>query len=282
MASNPTTSSINPGTTLFIGGGNMARSLIGGLVANGCDASLVHVVEPRADAREELASSFGVHTHADAGEAVGLADNVVLAIKPQIIGKVCTSLDTSQFRRDAVIMSVAAGIRLDQLARWLKPDMAMIRAMPNTPALIGAGAIGLCANDKVDDSQRQRSERVFVASGLVRWIEDEKLMDTVTALSGSGPAYFFAFVEALEAAAVAQGLPADVARDLACQTCLGAGRMLTESDDSPAELRSKVTSPGGTTAAGLNSLAADELPAIAARAIAAATRRGGELSAELD
>ncbi|MGB8635832.1 MAG: pyrroline-5-carboxylate reductase [Rhodanobacteraceae bacterium] len=282
MASNSESSNVNPGTTLFIGGGNMARSLIGGLVASGCSADLVHVVEPRAEAREELADSFGVHTHADAGDAVGLADNVVFAVKPQVIGKVCAGLDPAQFRDGVVIMSVAAGVRLDQLGGWLGPDLAMVRVMPNTPALIGAGAIGLCANDKVDDAQRQRTEEVFTGSGLVRWIEDEKLMDTVTGLSGSGPAYFFAFVEALEAAATAQGLPADVARDLACQTCLGAGRMLTESGDSPAELRKKVTSPGGTTAAGLDSLASDGLPAIAARAIAAATRRGGELSAELD
>ncbi len=285
MANNPESPTPNPrtpGTTLFIGGGNMARSLIGGLMASGTVAEQVHVVEPRAEAREELAHSFGIHVHADAADALAHADNIVLAVKPQVIADVCKGFDTDSIRDGAVVMSVAAGVRLDQLAGWLGSDLAMVRVMPNTPALIGAGAIALCPNAHVNERQRQRSEQIFAGAGLVRWIDDEKLMDTVTALSGSGPAYFFAFVEALEAAATAQGLPADIARDLACQTCLGAGRMLTESGDSPAELRKKVTSPGGTTAAGLDSLAGDGLPDIAARAIAAATGRGGELSAELD
>ena len=285
MANNPESPIPNPGstgTTVFIGGGNMARSLIGGLVASGGAADRVHVVEPRAEAREELARSFQIHTHAKAGAALADADNIVLAVKPQVIAQVCKGLDADAIRAGAVVMSVAAGVRLDQLAGWLGTGLAMVRVMPNTPALIGAGAIALCPNAHVDEGQRQRSEQIFTGAGLVRWVEDEKLMDTVTALSGSGPAYFFAFVEALEAAAVAQGLPADIARALACQTCLGAGRMLVESGDSPAELRQKVTSPGGTTAAGLESLAADGLEEMAARAIAAATRRGGELSAELD
>ncbi len=270
------------GTTAFIGGGNMARSLIGGMVGNGVAGNRIHVVEPRTEARAELAASFGIKVHADAAGLPADIDNLILAVKPQVIATVCAGLDAGKLSVSGMAMSVAAGIRLEQLAGWLGDGLAMVRVMPNTPALIGAGAIGLCPNARVNDAQRRRAEAIFAGAGLVRWVEDESLMDTVTALSGSGPAYFFAFVEALVEAATAQGLPADVARDLACQTCLGAGRMLVESGDTPAELRRKVTSPGGTTAAGLESLAADKLPDIVTRAIAAAARRGGELSAELD
>lgn len=270
--------------TLFIGGGNMARSLIGGMTTSGVPPARIHVVEPRAEARAELAASFGVAAHASAAEAGVLeaADNLVLAVKPQIIRAVCAELDAGRLPADALVLTIAAGVRLEQIARWLGGARAMVRVMPNTPALIGAGAMALCANARASAAQRSRAEAIFRGAGLVRWVEDEALMDTVTALSGSGPAYFFAFVEALEAAAAAQGLPAETARALAAQTCLGAGRMLVESGDSPAELRRKVTSPGGTTAAGLASFTADELPAVVARAVAAATRRGGELAAELD
>ena len=154
--------------------------------------------------------------------------------------------------------------------------------MPNTPALIGAGATGLCANNRVSPAQKAQAQHILDAAGITRWIDDEALMDTVTALSGSGPAYFFALVEALEAAAVAQGLPRSTARALAAQTCLGAGRMLVEGGEDPAILRQRVTSPHGTTQAALESFGTDGLPHIVARAVAAATRRGAELAAELD
>jgi len=157
-----------------------------------------------------------------------------------------------------------------------------VRCMPNTPALIGAGATGLCANSRVSPAQKAQAQHILDTAGITRWIDDEALMDTVTALSGSGPAYFFALVEALEAAAVAQGLPRDTARALAAQTCLGAGRMLVEGGEDPALLRQRVTSPNGTTQAALESFAADGLPRIVAHAVAAATRRGVELAAQLD
>jgi pyrroline-5-carboxylate reductase len=157
-----------------------------------------------------------------------------------------------------------------------------VRCMPNTPALIGAGATGLCANSRVSPAQKAQAQHILDAAGITRWIDDEALMDTVTALSGSGPAYFFALVEALEAAAVAQGLPRGTARALAAQTCLGAGRMLVDGGEDPAVLRQRVTSPHGTTQAALESFSADGLPHIVARAVAAATRRGAELAAELD
>jgi pyrroline-5-carboxylate reductase len=180
------------------------------------------------------------------------------------------------------VISIAAGVRLDQLERWFGAHLPIVRCMPNTPSLIGAGATGLCANARVSPPQKAQAQHILDAVGVTRWIDEEALMDTVTGLSGSGPAYFFALVEALEDAAVAQGLPRDTARALAAQTCLGAGRMLVESGEAPGELRRRVTSPNGTTQAALESFAADGLPRIAARAVAAATRRGAELAAELD
>jgi pyrroline-5-carboxylate reductase len=206
---------------------------------------------------------------------------VVLAVKPQVMPAIRDGLRDTLQRQRPLLISIAAGVRLDQLERWFGA-LPIVRCMPNTPALIGAGATGLCANARVSAPQRAQAQHILDAAGTTRWIDDERLMDTVTALSGSGPAYFFALVEALEDAAAAQGLPRDTARALAVQTCLGAGRMLAESGEAPGELRRRVTSPNGTTQAALESFAADGLPAIVARAVAAATRRGEELAAALD
>lgn len=265
----------------FIGGGNMARSLIGGLLKTGTTAADIRVAEPQAEARGRLGREYGVTAWADHRSAVGGADVVVLAVKPQALPKVRSELRAALQGEHPLLISICAGVRLDQLERWLGA-LPIVRCMPNTPALIGAGATGLVANSRVSPGQKALAQRILDGAGLTRWIEREALMDTVTALSGSGPAYFFALVEALEEAAVRQGLPRDTARALAAQTCLGAGRMLTESGDDPAELRRRVTSPHGTTQAALESFAADGLAAITARAIAAATRRGGELAEELD
>jgi pyrroline-5-carboxylate reductase len=266
----------------FIGGGNMARSLIGGLIKTGIPKSQIAVSEPDSDLRAQLAEDFGIAVHASNIDAARDADVVVLAVKPQMMKTVCADLRGAVRSTKPLVISIAAGIRIDQLEPWLGGDIAVIRCMPNTPALIGAGAAGLCANARVTQEQRERAKNILGATGISCWIDDENLMDTVTALSGSGPAYFFLLVEALEEAAVAQGLPRDVARDLATQTCFGAGKMLRESDVSAAELRRRVTSPGGTTQAALESFNADALNAIVARAVSAATKRGGELSAQLD
>ncbi len=266
----------------FIGGGNMARSLIGGLLKTGIAASSVSVAEPRADARQELGREFGVACYADSRSAVAEADVVVLAVKPQIMPALRNELHDVLKQRRPMLISIAAGVRIDQLERWFGNLLPIVRCMPNTPALIGAGATGLCANGRVSPPQRAQAQHILDAVGLTRWIDDEALMDTVTALSGSGPAYFFALVEALEDAAVAQGMPRETARALAAQTCLGAGRMLVEGGEAPAELRRRVTSPNGTTQAALESFAADGLPRIVSRAVAAATRRGAELAAALD
>jgi pyrroline-5-carboxylate reductase len=266
----------------FVGGGNMARSLIGGLVHAGVDAKTISVAEPNADLRSTLSRDFGVAAHATGIDAALNADVVVLAIKPQVMKPVCESLSAIAQSRRPLIVSIAAGIRIAQIDAWFGGGQAVVRAMPNTPALIGAGASAMCANANVSATQRVVAQAILAAAGLAEWVADEALMDTVTALSGSGPAYFFLLVEALEDAAVAQGLPRETARALAAQTCLGAGRMLRESGEAPSVLRQRVTSPNGTTQAALESFEADHLRAIVARAVTAATLRGGELSAQFD
>lgn len=266
----------------FIGGGNMARSLIGGLLKTGAAAANLRVAEPSAQARESLGRDFGVVTFADNRLAVADADVLLLAVKPQVMPAIHAELRDTLQRNRPLLISIAAGVRIDQLERWFGNLLPIVRCMPNTPALIGAGATGLCANLRVTPQQREQAQHILDAVGITRWIHDEALMDTVTAISGSGPAYFFAVVEALEDAAVAQGMPRDTARILAAQTCLGAGRMLVESNESPSVLRQRVTSPNGTTQAALESFNADQLPRVVARAVAAATRRGGELAAALD
>ncbi len=266
----------------FIGGGNMARSLIGGLVRDGGDAGAIHVAEPNAPARDSLEREFGVVTHADNHEAVRDADVVVLAVKPQVLPGVCADLGPILAESHPLVISIAAGIRTDQIERWLGTQAAIVRVMPNTPSLIGAGANGLFANARVGDDGRRRARAILDASGICEWIGDEALMDTVTGISGSAPAYFFLMVEALEDAAAAHGLDRESARRLAAQTCLGAGRMMMESGEAPAELRRRVTSPNGTTQAALDSFARDDLRDIVARAVDAARKRGGELAAAND
>jgi pyrroline-5-carboxylate reductase len=266
----------------FIGGGNMARSLIGGLIRDSRPAASIAVSEPNAELRTALARDFSVAAQADNDAAAKSADVLVLAVKPQVMKTVCAGLREIVQARRPLIVSIAAGIRIDQLDAWLGGNLAIVRCMPNTPALIGAGAAGVHANARTSAMQKELAQSILSTAGLVVWIDDEAQMDAVTALSGSGPAYFFLLVEALIEAAVAQGLPRDAAQQLATQTCLGAGRMLREDGATPAELRRRVTSPNGTTQAALESFAADDFARIVARAVAAATRRGGELSSGLD
>ena len=268
-----------PGRIAFIGGGNMARSLIGALVRAGVAARTIAVAEPDEALRAALARDFGVAVHAQNADAAANAGTIVLAVKPQVMRDVCAALGAAIADARPLIVSIAAGIRLDQIEAWLGRALPIVRAMPNTPALIGAGATGLIANARASADDRARAEAILGAAGRTAWIEREDLMDTVTAISGSGPAYFFLLVEALEDAAVAQGLPRETARMLASQTCLGAGRMLTESAEAPATLRERVTSPGGTTAAALGAFDAGGLRRLVATAVAAATQRGRELSA---
>ncbi|HEY3520787.1 MAG TPA: pyrroline-5-carboxylate reductase [Rhodanobacteraceae bacterium] len=266
----------------FIGGGNMARSLIGALIRQGVNAASISVAEPRADARDGLAREFGVRAYADNADALTGAECVLLSVKPQVMHTVCSQLAEPLRVSRPLLISIAAGVRIVQLEGWLGAHLAIVRCMPNTPALIGAGASGLCANARVGAAQRALAERIFNAAGVTRWIEDETQMDVVTALSGSGPAYFFLLTEAMEDAAVSLGVPRETARALAMQTCLGAGRMLAEGGETAAQLRARVTSPHGTTDAALRVFAEGNLHKLVAQAMKAATLRGGEMSAALD
>ena len=270
------------GSIAFIGGGNMARSLIGGLVARGTPASAIRVAEPVAELRAALALDFGVPVFADNAEAVAGAATWVLAVKPQVMRGVCEALAAVAQRARPLLVSIAAGITTAQFDRWLGGDVATVRTMPNTPALLGAGVTGLFATPQVDAAGREHAEALLAAAGKTVWIADEALMDAVTAVSGSGPAYVFLLAEAMQAAAEAEGLPAAASRTLALQTILGAARMLTEGTEPPAELRRRVTSPGGTTQAAIEAFETGGFRALVAGAIHAATERGRDLSAAND
>ena len=266
----------------FIGGGNMARSLIGGLVGRGIDPKTLHVAEPVEALRESLARDFGVNVHAEAMPAGTQAGLWLLAVKPQVMRNVCESLAQVAADNQPLLVSIAAGITSSQIQRWLGAELPVIRAMPNTPALLGAGVTGLFANARVDAQGRERAETLLAAAGQTVWVEDEAKIDAVTAVSGSGPAYVFLLAEAMEAAGIAEGLPADAARTLTLQTILGAARMLTETGEAPAELRRRVTSPNGTTQAAIETFQAGGFEALVGKAIHAAAVRGGELSAAND
>ena len=263
----------------FIGGGNMARSLIGGLIARGHWADAIHVAEPVAELREALQRDFGVAVHADAAEAVPGCVAWVLAVKPQVMRQVGHALAAQVAEARPMVVSIAAGITSTQLQQWLGAGAAVVRSMPNTPALLGAGVTALYAAEGVDAAQRALAQSLLESAGRTVWVDDEALMDAVTAVSGSGPAYVFLLAEAMQAAGEAQGLPAQAARELTLQTLLGAARMLVESDVDAAELRRRVTSPGGTTQAAIETFEAGDLRGLVARAIHAARVRGAELSA---
>ena len=272
-----------PGSAIaFIGGGNMARSLIGGLVARGTAGSDLHVAEPNAELREALARDFGVQVHGDADGAARAAPVWLFAVKPQVLRSVAQGLAPLARESRPLAISIAAGITSVQLERWLGGDAAVVRAMPNTPALLGAGATGLFANLRVSAERRNLAESLLASAGLTAWIPDESAMDAVTALSGSGPAYVFLLAEAMQAAGQAQGLQADTARALALQTIFGAARMLLESGEPAPVLRQRVTSPGGTTQAAIEALEAGGFRDLLGRAIAQATERGRQLSAGND
>lgn len=270
-----------PQSIAFIGGGNMARSLVAGLIAGGARPHDILVAEPVAELGDALARDFGVRVF-DAATKATDADVWVFAVKPQVMRNVCESLAATAQARRPLVVSIAAGVTATQLDRWLGGGVAIVRTMPNTPALLGAGITALFANARVDDAGRDATQRLLSAAGKTVWIEDEALMDAVTAVSGSGPAYVFLLAEAMEAAAQRQGLPADAARALVLQTVLGAARMLTETGEAPSELRRRVTSPNGTTQAAVEAFQAGGFEALADAAIAAATERGRQLSAAND
>ena len=272
----------------FIGGGNMARSLIGGLVARGRAADSIRVAEPVAELRDGLQRDFGVHVFEHARDAADGADSWLLAVKPQVMRSVCADLAAMAQAQRPVVLSIAAGITATQLAHWLAvgsaqgESVAIVRAMPNTPALLGVGITGLFANAATSGDQRAEAADMLSAVGPTVWIDEERTMDAVTAVSGSGPAYVFLLAEAMQAAGVAQGLTPEAARKLVGHTLLGAATMLTRLEEPAEVLRKRVTSPGGTTQAAIETFEAGGFSALVERAIAAATERGRQLSAAND
>lgn len=264
----------------FIGGGNMAGALVGGLVKRGVANSHLVVADPSPDQLQKLQRDFGIETTVDNAAAVKDAEVVVVAVKPQQMRTVAQGLAAALAVSRPLIISVAAGIPHAALSRWLGAGVPVVRTMPNRPALNGFGATGLYAPESVGAAHRALAETIMAAVSATVWVDHESQMDTVTALSGSGPAYFFLFMEALEAAARERGLPADVAHQLTLETAFGAAQMARQSADTLATLREQVTSKGGTTAAALAVLDAAGLRAIVAHAVAAADRRSAELGAE--
>ena len=259
----------------------MSRSLIGGLIANGVKTERLLATDPDAGQRQNITQQFGIRTLADNNEAVANADVIVLAVKPQVMHKVVSDLAEAIQDRPRLVISIAAGIRLDALTEWLGKPGAVVRVMPNTPALIQAGAAALFANKQTTDVQKNTAEAMMRSVGTAIWVDSEELMDTVTALSGSGPAYYFYFMEAMEKAAVSMGLNNEQARLLTIETALGAAKMALLSDSDLAELRQQVTSPGGTTEQALNVFKEGKLEELVYAAMNAAKQRSEELSQSL-
>ncbi|GAC1381389.1 MAG: pyrroline-5-carboxylate reductase [Aquirhabdus sp.] len=260
----------------FIGGGNMAQALIGGLLAEGTPATTINVAEPVAELRDLLAAR-GVNVFATATEAAMDADVIVLAVKPQIIQIVLQELAPLVAKK--LVISIAAGVTVATLSKGLAGHHRIVRAMPNTPALVQTGATGLFASDEVDQGDRDSATNILSAAGLVLWVSDESLMHAVTAVSGSGPAYFFYLMEAMIKAGVAQGLDEKTAKALTLQTALGAAQMAIISGDNPTKLRTNVTSPNGTTAAAIEHLDAQQVSQHIVDALSAAGQRSIALSA---
>ena len=262
----------------LIGGGNMARGLIGGLLGKGASAAHITVAEPDEGTRAALVRDFGVVATADNAAAVKGARVVVLAVKPQLMAEVARALAPVLRAAAPLVISVAAGIRADRLQTWIGSGIAVVRCMPNRPALIGAGATGLYAAG-LSDQNRSLAEQVLSSTGVCLWVANEADIDAVTALSGSGPAYFFRLAELMAEAGIAQGLEPAVARRLAAQTLAGAGQLVAaESEPDLARMRAEVTSKGGTTEAALKSFAAGGFDRLVADAMAAAAHRSRELA----
>ncbi|GAB3678765.1 pyrroline-5-carboxylate reductase [Salinisphaera aquimarina] len=266
---------------VFVGGGNMATSLISGLRSAGHDGGAITVVEPDDDKRDSLSRDYGVNCVANADGDTLAADVLVLAVKPQMMRNVTQDLATRMAHARPLVISIAAGVPLAGLRAWLGEELAYVRCMPNTPSLIGAGATGLYADDSVNAEQREIAEAVLATAGMTAWVAREELLDAVTATSGSGPAYFFAFMEAMQAGARELGLDEHTARELVLHTALGAARMAIESGDDPGTLRKKVTSPGGTTERALDTFADGELSQLVRKAMQAAADRADSLGQEL-
>ncbi|RKQ95821.1 pyrroline-5-carboxylate reductase [Kushneria sinocarnis] len=266
----------------FIGAGNMARAIFGGLIDSGYPADAITATARHQATLDTLAARYGINVTTDNAGAVADADVVILAVKPQLMREVCEPLGEALQIGRPLIMSIAAGVTIDSLAEWLDDaGLPIVRCMPNTPSLVGTGASGLFANDRVSDEQRQLAESLMRAVGIVEWVEEESLINAVTAIAGSAPAYFFYMIEALEKAGVARGLAPATSRRLAIRTALGAARMADQSEFDPATLKQQVMSPNGTTERAIHCFEQAGLEGIVDDATRACLDRAEELAREL-
>ncbi|MEW6313029.1 MAG: pyrroline-5-carboxylate reductase [Pseudomonadota bacterium] len=263
----------------FIGGGNMASAMISGLLQKGIAAACIRVAELAADSRERLARDYGVATHAEIATACAGCDVIVLAVKPQQLRAVTNEI--VPLLKEQLVVSIAAGVRCADLSRWLGGHARIVRAMPNTPALVQAGMSGLYAMSAVTSEERMQAEELLSACGATLWLLHEEMLDVVTAVSGSGPAYVFYFIEALTQAAIELGLTPDAARTLSLQTFLGAATLASRSGEDAATLRARVTSKGGTTERAIAELDAAHVKMLIVRAVHAAAQRARELGDQL-
>jgi pyrroline-5-carboxylate reductase len=263
----------------FIGGGNMAAAIIGGLIKHGVAPSDLYAIDPNSDARQRNEQQFGIRTGATADATLAPFDAVVLAVKPQILKDVAQGL-APHLGAKQVVISIVAGIRTSDLSRWLNGHQRIVRVMPNTPALIGMGVAGLAATGSVDAADRDLAGQVLGAVGQTVWFDDEAKIDAVTAISGSGPAYVFYFIEALQEAARQLGMDEAQGRALAVATFTGAAQLAAQSDEPPGVLRERVTSKGGTTAAALASFDASGIKDAIVRGVLAADARAKEMGDE--
>ena len=268
----------------FIGSGNMAYSLIGGLTSTGVEGQNIWVSDPSTEKTTELAANFSVNISQDNIDLITAVDVVILAVKPQQLAMVCAEIANKVISNKPLVISIAAGVLSQNIELWLNPDEntenapALVRCMPNTPALVQSGATALYANQYVTEEQKTLAESILRSAGLTLWLDNESDMDAVTALSGSGPAYIFLILEALEKAGIKLGLDQKTAHLLAIQTAFGASKMALESTDSPEVLRNKVTSPGGTTEKAIGILQDGKLEQLIFKALEGAKQRSIELS----
>ena len=256
----------------------MARSLVGGLINSGIAPESIIVSDPDDSIRQALAEDFSVQTCADNSSAAHVADILVLAVKPQVMQCAVEDIAENLLQRQPLVVSIAAGIPIASIESWAGSPLPLIRVMPNTPAVTGNGASGMYANHRVSKSQRAQAQKIMEAMGIAVWVDEESLIDTVTAVSGSGPAYFFYLMDAMVKAAQEGGLNPEASRQLTLQTALGAAQLALASDESPTELRRRVTSPGGTTQAAVEILDKNGCKEILIRAVHAARERSVELA----
>lgn len=266
----------------FIGCGNLSTSLVKGLIESDYPKDHIWATNRSAEKNAALRNSLGIHTTENNLEAAEKAEVIVLGVKPQQMQAVARDLAAIVQKNKPLIISVAVGIRTDMLSRWLGGNVALVRSMPNTPALVSAGASGLYAHPRVSEEQRDFAESLHRAVGIAVWVENEEMINTVAALSGSGPAYFFYMIEAMQTAAIKCGLSEKVANELALQTAVGASRLALESDDDVVTLRKKVTSPKGTTEQAIKVFDEKELPAIIESGMRATIHRAQELTTSLN